>query len=92
MIRHRVILYHDEPYEAAADTRSAGLYASEREAIAAARRSFAKGAEGREAGYWTSATVDRGRWDPGEPGIRPAEFTEDGSAPSAYVGPDWIDR
>lgn len=83
MNAYQTVVYHDEPDEAAVDTNVLGSsYTTADQAIAAARAAFAKG-------YWNSATVERGIYHPGEPGIEPDWFEDAGRY--AYLGPDWLD-
>lgn len=82
--KFRIIYYHDEPDEAATNTRTGNLHDSLDAAIADCQATFDD--------YWTTATVDRGTLHPGEFGVEPPWFEEHTSAPQAYVGPDWVDR
>ena len=78
-----VLLYHDEPQEAAADVGGSGTFPKLREAVAAARSKIGD--------YWQTASVHRGWWH--EATRRsPGWFEYNEQLRPLRVGADWIER
>jgi len=81
-----ITLYHDEPEEAATNSRSEVARGLADDAVVDYVR-------GLLTTYWQSATVDAGRMvrEEPEPGIVIESFEADEPMRRWYVGPDWAD-
>jgi hypothetical protein len=87
--RYQAVLYHDEPEEAATDSRVIGprygnTYETRDAAVAAIREELDA--------YWQTGSVHAGEYDPGVPGRYPPRFDDDMDELALRVGPDWIEE
>lgn len=71
---YEVTYYHDDPDNAATDSRTIGPFRSFEAAVAAAKKPPSPRWNG-------GASIERGTYDPGVPGVSPESFVRDETTP-----------